>query len=110
MLEKLTGRRIGIALHGSSGVSETQLRDAVRYGLTKVNWSTNNIILRSSAAREYYSLYGERMDPKYPDFKKMAMDNGVNRYVSAKFLPEVKNLITLLNGAGKASKFVKTCL
>ncbi len=110
LLKNLTGRNIGIALHGSSGLSETQLREAVRHGLTKVNWSTNNIILRSSAAREYYSVYGEKMDPKYPGFKKMATDNGVGQYVSSKFIPAVRNLITVLNSAGKAGKFVKTLL
>ena len=108
LLERLTGRKIGIVLHGSSGLADDQIRQAVSCGLTKMNWSTNGTIIRSSAAREYYETHKQKMNPDHSDFKKYAMDNGVGRYVSAKYVPVIKKLITLLGGSGKASGFMKS--
>jgi len=106
LLEQLTGRKIGIVLHGSSGLSEAQLREAVVHGLTKMNWSTDGLILRSTATREYYESHGEQLVPGHSDFKESAMDNGVGRFVSKRFVPRIMSLIELLGGAGKAATFM----
>jgi len=106
LLERLTGRRIGIVLHGSSGLSETQVRAAVAHGLTKMNWSTDGLILRSSAAREYYDSHREQLVAGHEEFKESAMDNGVGRFVSQRFVPRIKSLIELLGGAGKAGRLM----
>lgn len=107
LLERLTGRKIGVVLHGSSGLADEQIKQAVASGLTKMNWSTMGTIIRSSAASEYYETHREQMRPDRPDFKKYAMDNGVGRYISARYVPVIKKLITLLGSAGKASGFMK---
>ena len=106
LLEKLTGRKIGVVLHGSSGLSKDQIKKAVSQGLTKMNWSTDSLILRSSAMREYYQTHREELVPRHPDFKPTASDNGVGQYVSVRFLPTVKKLIKLLKSDGKASAFM----
>jgi fructose-bisphosphate aldolase class II len=102
LLEQLTGHKIGIVLHGSSGLSEAQIREAVAHGLTKMNWSTDGLILRSSSAREYYESHREQLLPGHIEFKESAMDNGVGRFVSQRFVPRIMSLIELLGGAGKA--------
>ena len=45
VVKELTGRDIGIVLHGSSGLADEQVRAAVIHGLTKMNWSTGIIIM-----------------------------------------------------------------
>ena len=106
LLEQLCGRKIGIVLHGSSGLSEAQIRGAVAHGLTKMNWSTDGLILRSTAAREYYDSHREQLVPGHADFKQSAMDNGVGRFISQRFVPRITNLIELLGAAGKAATFM----
>jgi len=108
LLQRLTGRGIGIVLHGSSGLSEAQVQEAVAHGLTKMNWSTDGLILRSSAAREYYDSHREQLVPGHEEFKESAMDNGVGRFVSRRFVTKIKSLIELLGGAGKAGCFMAT--
>ena len=75
-------------------------------GLTKMNWSTDGLILRSSSSGEFYDSQREQLTPGHTDFKNMAMDNGVGRYVSEKFVPAIKRLITLLNDDMKAKQFM----
>jgi fructose-bisphosphate aldolase class II len=106
LVRRLTGRPIGIVLHGSSGLSDEQVREAVAHGLTKMNWSTDGLILRSGAAREYYETRREQLVPGHEEFKETAMDSGVGRHVSARFVPKLESLIRLLNGEGKAAGFV----
>jgi len=105
-MKKLTGRNIGIVLHGSSGLSKDQVREAVACGLTKMNWSTDGLIVRSAAALEYYKKYEKELTPGQAEFKDKAMDNGQGQYVSEKFVPVVKEMIGLLNGTGMAPDFM----
>ena len=106
LIEELTGRKIGIVLHGASGLAPEQIEQAVANGLTKMNWSTDGLILRSSASREFYDSHSEQLIPGHADFKNTAMDNGVGRYVSDQAVPAIKRLITLLNGDMKAKRFM----
>jgi fructose-bisphosphate aldolase class II len=102
LAKRITGRDIGIALHGSSGLAKESLRAAVQAGVVKVNWSSESLLIRSHAARDYYATHGDRLDPSHADFKGTAMDDGVQQYVSARFLSKLCDRISLLGGKGKA--------
>jgi hypothetical protein len=84
------------------------VRQAVAHGLTKMNWSTDGLILRSAAAREYCGSRRQQFAPGHSEFKETAMDNGVGRFVSERFVPRIEALIRLLNGEGKAAGFVSS--
>jgi len=105
VIEETIGRRIGIAVHGSSGLSEKQLKTAIENGVTKVNWSTENLILRSQFAREYYEKNVEKLTPGNKEFKVTAMDNGVNHYISKNYIPKVMARIKLQSGQNKNTLF-----
>lgn len=103
---ELAGRPIGIALHGSSGLSEEQLAAGVASGVAKVNWSSESLLLRSEAAASYFDENRERLAKSHPDFKATAMDNGLQQWISAAYVPKVKARIESLGGNGKASGFL----
>lgn len=98
----LTGRPIGIALHGSSGLPETALGEAVAAGVTKVNWSSESLLLRAQAARDYYRGQGDQLEKGRPRFKTTAMDNGLQSFIAERYLPAVEARIRILGGAGRA--------
>ena len=110
LASELAGRPIGIALHGSSGLTNDQLQAAVQAGVAKVNWSSESLLTRSHAARDYYTENAEKLESGHAEFKVTAMDNGVQSYVSQKYQPKVKERIETLGGAGQASKFIQTLL
>ena len=101
----IAGRPIGIALHGSSGMSNDDLRAAVEAGVAKVNWSSESLLIRSGAAFDYYKENAERLAKSHPDFKATAMDNGVQSHVSKIYAPRVIDRIRTLNGAGFGKAF-----
>ena len=105
LASEITGRDIGIALHGSSGLSETALGQGASAGLVKVNWSSESLLLRSTAAAEYYRESGGQLEKGHPEFKTTAMDNGVQSYISARYIPVVKHRIEVLNGTGTGASF-----
>jgi fructose/tagatose bisphosphate aldolase len=104
LASSIAGRPIGIALHGSSGVPEPALRQAVAAGVTKVNWSSESLLIRSRAAREFYATHTERLEPAHPDWKNTAMDHGVQSFVSQRYVPRLVERIQLLGAAGKAPR------
>ena len=97
----LTGRDIGIALHGSSGLSRESLQAAVAAGVAKVNWSSESLLIRSQAAREFYATFGENIEAGQPKFKTTAMDNGVQSFVAKKYIGRVLERMRVLGGSGK---------
>ncbi len=105
LTKEITGREIGIALHGSTGMSSQDLTRAATAGVVKVNWSTESLLIRSEAARVYYS-HSEKFDKQHPDWKNTVMDNGVNTYISKLYIPKVQERIKILNGDGKASGMI----
>jgi len=107
LLKELTGRDVGVALHGSSGLDEKALAAAVGSGVVKVNWSSESMLCRSNAARDYYVEMAAQLDPGHAKWKATAMDNGVQSYVSARYLPKVVERMTLLGGAGRGPAFIK---
>ena len=104
----VTGRNLGLALHGSSGLSETALREGAAAGIVKVNWSSESLLLRSHAAADYYRQASDRLAKTHPDFKGTAMDDGVQRHVAAEYVPRVAARIELLGGAGHGGEFLRT--
>ncbi len=100
---QLIGRPIGIALHGSSGLSTESLREAVAAGVSKVNWSSESLLLRSRTALEFYRAHTAQLEKTHQDWKNTAMDNGLQRFVSELYIPNVIERIALLGGAGRAS-------
>lgn len=100
----LAGRPIGIALHGSSGLSDTQLQAAVAAGVAKVNWSSESLLIRSGAARDYYHTHTAALAKGHPDFKVTAMDNGVQQAVSKVYIPRVMDRLKALGSAGHAAE------
>jgi fructose/tagatose bisphosphate aldolase len=93
---RICQRPIGIALHGSSGLDRSALREAVAAGVVKVNWSSESLLIRSQAARAYYLQFGERLEAGAPGFKDAAMDNGLQRFISERYVPKVAERISLL--------------
>jgi fructose-bisphosphate aldolase, class II len=97
LAREITGRDIGLALHGSSGLPRANLRAAVEAGVVKVNWSSESLLLRSRAAAEYYSSHAAQLEKSHPDWKAAAMDNGVQLFVSKRYIPALLDRIRLLN-------------
>ncbi|MDX2246308.1 MAG: class II fructose-bisphosphate aldolase [Bacteroidia bacterium] len=110
LLKEITGRNIGIALHGSTGLPEEKLRAASQCGVTKVNWSSESLYIRSMAAKKYYSEFFEKFDRKHKDWKNTVMDNGVSAFVSNEYIPVVAEKMAILGGQGKGSVFIKTLI
>ncbi|HEY1764738.1 MAG TPA: class II fructose-bisphosphate aldolase [Opitutaceae bacterium] len=106
LLKELTGRDVGIALHGSSGLDEGALASAARAGVVKVNWSSESLQCRSTAARDYYASSKEELSPGHSRWKAAAMDNGVQGFISARYVPKVAGRMRLLGGAGRGPAFV----
>ena len=98
------GRPIGIALHGSSGLSAAHLNAAVAAGVVKVNWSSESLRLRSQAAQEFYATRAAELEPSHPDWKANVMDHGVQSFVAARYQPRVVELIRWLGGEGMAAR------
>ncbi len=99
-------RPIGLALHGSSGLSNEALKEAVEAGTAKVNWSSESLLIRSQASREYFESHAEKLDKSHQDFKVSAMDNGQQTFVSKRYIPKVTERIRILGGTGKAAAFM----
>lgn len=102
----LAGRPIGIALHGSSGLPTASLLAAVQSGVAKVNWSSESLLLRSQAAQEFFATHVAQLDKKHKDWKNTAMDNGLQTFVAARYVPKVVERIKLLGGSGAGTRFM----
>jgi fructose-bisphosphate aldolase class II len=70
--------------------------------VAKVNWSSESLFARANAMREYFTRFGERIDARHPEFKKTAMDNGMNAFVAERYIPLVVERLGWLGSAGKA--------
>lgn len=107
LLETITGRRFGLALHGSTGLSEDDLTAAAQRGVVKVNWSSESLDVRSTAARDFYERNRHKLDRQHPEWKLTAMDNGVQQFVSERYIPVVRRRFEVLGSQGKASTFIQ---
>lgn len=107
LASELAGRPIGIALHGSSGLDTAQLKAAVAAGVSKVNWSSESLLIRSGAAREFYQKHQKQLTKGHAEFKETAMDNGVQSAVSAVYVPRVVERMKALGSNEKATPFME---
>jgi fructose-bisphosphate aldolase class II len=103
LAERICGRAIGIALHGSSGLSADDLQRGVGAGVTKVNWSSESLLIRARAVAAYYAANADSLDPLAKTFKATAMDDGVQGAVSRAYVPEVVARLRTLGSAGRAA-------
>jgi fructose/tagatose bisphosphate aldolase len=108
LLKKITGRDIGLALHGSSGLSSGDLRDAAQAGVVKVNWSTESLMIRSRGAMAFYEDNAAKLDRAHSEWKVTAMDNGVQSHISPAYIDKVSERMRIINSEGKASDFAQT--
>lgn len=99
----ICGRPIGIALHGSSGLSDDQLRAAVAAGVAKVNWSSDSLHLRAQAARRYWVEAEARLARDHREFKATAMDTGVQDAVATTYVPAVAERMRVLGGVNRGA-------
>ncbi len=106
LIRRITSREFGLALHGSTGLSKDKLTAASKAGVTKVNWSSESLFIRSMAAKKYYSTFEEKFDRKHKEWKNTVMDNGVNAYISKAYIPKVIERFETLGSVGMASKIV----
>ncbi len=104
-LKAETGRQIGLALHGTSGLDEALLQEAVAAGVVKVNWSSELLHLRSTAAAAYFRDRVSQVEPGKGAWKKTVMDNGLQTSIGETCVPAIAARIRLLGGQGQASKF-----
>ena len=107
LLKEITGRDIGLALHGSSGLGEEQLAAAAQAGVVKVNWSSESLLLRSSAARDYFTAHHAELQPQHPRWKATAMDHGLQSHVAKSYVPRVVSRMRWLGGAGWGAAFLR---
>jgi fructose/tagatose bisphosphate aldolase len=105
LTKSVTGREIGIALHGSTGMTSEHLEEAAKAGVVKVNWSTESLLIRSEAARAYYNQH-EKFEKKHPSWKNTVMDNGVSTYIAEKYISRVMDRMKTLQGADKAKNLI----
>lgn len=103
LIERICGRPMGIALHGSTGLGTEQLRAGVAAGVTKVNWSSESLFVRASAAKSWWAANGDKIDTTHRDFKATAMDNGVQSAVAAAYVPVVRQRLEILGSAGRGA-------
>jgi fructose-bisphosphate aldolase, class II len=96
MLAQVCGRPVGLALHGSSGLSDDDLKRGVAAGVAKVNWSTESLQLRSAAAKAFFAQNGETMTPGAKGFKEAAMDNGLQSAIADAYIPRVVDRMRVL--------------
>jgi len=107
LLERVAGRPIGLALHGSSGLGDDDLAAAAAAGVVKVNWSSESLHIRSAAALEYYDSRRDALRKGHPQWKETAMDNGLQSHVAERYVPKVEARIRTLRGAGQAGAFLQ---
>jgi len=100
---RLLGRPVGIALHGSSGLSAGALGDAVAAGVVKVNWSSESLLIRTRAAQEYFASHAAELTAGHPDWKSTAMDHGLQSHVASRYQPRVVERIQCLGASRRGA-------
>ena len=107
-LRRLTGRDIGLALHGTSGLDEKSLLRGVQAGVIKVNWSSELLHLRAQAGLDYFTTRVASVQPGHGAWKETVMDNGLQRHLGAACLPAITARIRLLGAENQAGRFLES--
>lgn len=53
-----------IVMHGASGIKESAIREALNFGVSKVNFSTELKIVFAEGLRQYFNQYPNESDPR----------------------------------------------
>ncbi len=106
LLQKITGRNIGIALHGSTGLPNEKLQAASQCGVTKVNWSSESLYLRNTAAQAYFRDNAAKFERQHKEWKNSVMDNGLSAHIAQSYVPKVVERMHTLGAEGQASQFI----
>ena len=72
-----------------------------------MNWSSESLLIRSRAAQEYYATHSAELEKGHAQWKAAAMDNGVQSFIAARYVPKVIERIRVLGGAGKGSALAR---
>lgn len=103
---EICGRPIGLALHGSSGLPSEALEAGVRAGVAKVNWSSESLLIRGQATRDYVMGHQAEWEKEHPQWKATVMDNGLQSHIAKCYVPRVIERIRTLGGEGQGAKFL----
>jgi fructose-bisphosphate aldolase class II len=99
-LRQALGRPIGIALHGSSGLSDAQLAAAVRQGVIKINTCTLLLGARARAMHAYFNEHAAEIQEGHKAMKETSKDTTVDTAVSKTMVPILVDRMTVSNSAG----------
>jgi len=103
-LRQSLGRPIGIALHGSSGLSDAQLAASVQQGVVKINTCTLLLGARARAMQAYFNAHAAQIQAGHKDMKEMSKDTTVDSAVSAAIVPIIVDRMAVSNSAGQGKK------
>jgi fructose-bisphosphate aldolase, class II len=109
-LENALGRSIGIALHGSSGMSDEQLALAVKHGVIKINTCTLLLGTRARAMCEYFNQHHEQIQEGHKAMKETTKDATVDTAVSQSMVPLLVDRMRVSNAAGHGKKALEYIL
>lgn len=99
------GRPIGMALHGSSGLSDRQLAEAVQNGVIKINTCTLLLGVRARAMHTYFNEHVEQIQVEHMAMKETSKDTTVDTVVSETLVAVLVDRMktSLAAGHGKAA-------
>jgi fructose-bisphosphate aldolase class II len=103
-VEEVTGRPVGMALHGSSGLNDEQLRASVENGVTKINTCTFFLGARARAKYDYLVKNHDRIQMGHKDMKEASKDPTIDTAVSEVMVPLIAERMKVSNAAGYGKK------
>ena len=103
-LAEALGRPIGMALHGSSGLSDAQLSDAVRHGVIKINTCTLLLGIRARANHAYFTDHVAEIQAGHRSMKEVSKDTTVDSAVSEALVPVLVNRMQTSLSAGHGKR------
>lgn len=103
-LRESLGRPIGIALHGSSGMSDQQLAESIKNGVIKINTCTLLLGTRARCMHDYLTRNVERIQEGHKDMKETSKDTVLDSSVSDTMVPLLVDRMKVSNSAGHGKK------
>ena len=98
------GRPIGMALHGSSGLSDEQLAQAVENGVIKINTCTLLLGIRARAMHAYFNAHVDQIQVGHKTMKETSKDTTVDSAVSQALVPVIVNRMKTSLSAGQGQR------
>jgi len=98
------GRPVGIALHGSSGMSDAQLAASVQQGVIKINTCTMLLGARARAMHAYFNEHVAQIQEGHKDMKETSKDTTVDMAVSQAVVPIIVDRMAVSQSAGQGKR------